>query len=521
MVKGAPQPETPKEALKRRLAKMRRDRDMRAPFINEVYRLAMPHRERVGATKTTPLTEEEIQDILDSTFAEAADDFASDMIATFTPPHEPWVNHVPTKALSRAERQQISDQIASAVNWFWDDMEASNYFDVADECFHDLVAGTMAMRMREYGAAQPICYEPIPIAQLLIDVGPEGAPDGRFTQGKIEKRMFAAIYAPYIDWSAVPQDLRVKYQNAREDHCFQVTDGIHRLFDKPGVTQWRRVVMLENEIVFERNFDENGVETVFVARWRTETNSAYGVGPGWWACAPARVLTELNALVLAQMHNVVDPAHAYSDPDGGANLEQGIGAGDYLLLGEGFEVQKLNGDGEFEAAFYNREDLRLMIKGALYQDKPEQRGKTPPTATQWADERAKTEQRWEIPRGKIVREWVLPIVKAHQWQRTQHGLFPPIRIGADSITLKPQSPQAKARSFEKLTKAERLLQGMNTPALLQSAPVVIDARATVERMKEEIGDELVIVRTEQQIEEVMQRAQELAQQSGMAGEEVA
>ena len=275
-------------------------------------------------------------------------------------------------------------------------------------------------------------------------------------------------------------------------------------------SQWRRVVMLENEIVYERLFDENGAETLFVARWRTETKSAYGIGAGWWPCAPARVLNELNALVMAQMHNVADPAHAYSDPDGGANLEQGIGAGDWLQLGEGFKVEKISGDGEFNAPFYTREDLRMMIKHALYQDKPEQRGDTPPTATQWADESARAQQRWEIPRGKITREWVLPIVRAHQEQRTRHGIFPPIMAGGNAITLKPQSPQAKARSFEKVAKGERVLATAGSPALARTAEIAIDGRATLERIKEEIGDEVIVLRTQQEIDDLAQRAAQMA-----------
>ena len=504
--------ETPKQALKRRLAKMRRDLDMRGPFINEVYRLAMPHRDRVGATKSTPMSEEEIQDILDTTFSETIDDFASDMIATFTPQHEPWVKHEPTKALDQAMRKKASDQIKSAIDWFWEDVEASNYYDAADECFHDLAAGTMAMRLREYGAAQPLCYEPIPTASLLIDLGPDKAPDARFAQAKVEKRIIQATYGAWIDWSQLPKELASSFKNAKDEQGFEIADGVHRIFDKPGVTQWRRVVTMQGEIIYEKMFDENGATNVFVARWRAESNSAYGIGPGWWACAPARVLTELNALVLAQMHNVVDPAHAYSDPDGGANLEQGIGAGDYLQLGEGFNIEKLSGDGEFQAAFYSREDLRMMIKSALYQDKPFQRGDTPPSATQWADESARAQQRWEIPRGKIYREWVMPIVVAHQWQRTQHGVFPKIDIGSSAVTLKPQSPQAKARSFEKVTKAERVLSAAALPALQQQAPIVIDAQGTIDNIKREIGDDLVVVRTPEQVQQVVQQAADMAQQ---------
>lgn len=504
--------ETPKQALKRRLAKMRRDLELRGVFINEVYRLSMPHRDRVGAGKTTPMTGEDIQDILDTTFAETTDDFASDMIATFTPQHEPWVKHEPTKALGEAQRKQVGDQIKSAIDWFWEDMEASNYYDAADECFHDLVSGTMAVRLREYGAAQPLCYDPIPTAHLLLDIGPDKGPDGRFTQAKIEKRLIQATYGAWIDWSKLPKELKSSFDNAKEEQCFEVTDGIHRLFDKPGETHWRRVVMLQNEIIYERMFDEAGAENVYVARWRSESNSAYGIGPGWWACAPARVLTELNALVLAQMHNVADPAHAYSDPDGGANLEQGIGAGDYLQLGEGFDIKKLSGDGEFQAAFYSREDLRMMIKSALYQDKPFQRGDTPPTATQWADESARAQQRWEIPRGKIYREWVMPIVRGHQWQRTKHGVFPEINLGSSAITLKPQSPQAKARSFEKVTKAERVLTLAALPALQRQAEVAVDGQATIDNIKREIGDDLVRVRTPDEIAKLLQAGQQAQQE---------
>lgn len=511
MAGGPATEETPKAKLKRRLARMKRDRTLRAPFINEVYRLGMPQRGRVDSERSTPLTEDEIQDILDTTLPEAIDDFASDMIATFTPQHEPWVNHVPTSALNAQARKAVSDQIKSAVDWFWDDMQESTYYDAADECFHDLAAGSMAAQIKNYGPAQPICYEPVPTRQLLIDVGPDGAPDGRFTDGKIEKRHFQATYGAWIKPETWPKELQHKYRNAKEDQRFHLIDGCHKVWDKPGTTQWRRVVMLEQEIVYEQFYDTDGAETLIVARWRTETESAFGIGPAWWATAPARVLIELHALTLAQMHKVVDKPHAYSDPDGGANLEQGVGAGDWIQLGEGFSVEALGGDGEFQAAFYTREDLRMMIKHALYQDKPEQKGDTPPSATQWADMSARAQQRFEIPRGKINREWVIPIVRAHQWQRMRQGRFPEIRLGSDAILLKPQSPQAKARSFEKLAKAERLLMSTAAPPLQQASMVAIDARATLENMQREIGDELVVVRTQQEVDDIVTKAAEAAQ----------
>ncbi len=502
------------KAYKDRVNKAKKDRDLRAPHINEFYRLAAPHRGRIGSEKTSPLSADEVMDELDTTLTETVDDFASDMIAQFTPPYEPWVTHEPTRVLKEEQRKAVESQLASAVSWFWDDIGESSYYDAADECFHELANGTMGMRRLDYGAAQPIIYEPVPIKGLLIDRGPDGSADFRGTDGKISKKHFLINYGR---WAVLPRELKVRFDAMKEDAMVYVIDGVHRVWDIPGKTQWRRIVMLENELVYEKLFDEDGAESMYVARWRTEELSAYGIGAGWRACAPARVLRELHALVLAQMHNVVDKPHAYSDPDGSANLEQGITAGDWLLLGEGFDVKALGGDGEFQAAFYKTEDLRMLIKRALYQDKPEQRGDTPPSATQWADESARSQQRFEIPRGKIIREWVVPVVRGHQWIRTKHGRFPEVRIGSDAIMLKPQTPQVKARSFEKLSKAERLLASASGTVLQEAAKIAIEPVETMANMKRAIGDELVKLRTPEEVKELLEKAAQQMQQMQDAG----
>lgn len=497
------------EKYKQRINRCKKDRSLRAPHVNEYYRLAAPQRGRIDSDSTSPMTAEEVADELDTTIVETADDFASDMIAQFTPPHEPWVDHEPTRVLAEEERKVVAEQMASAISWFWDDIGESSYYDAADECFHELAAGTMGMMRRDYGAAQPICYVPVPIKSLLIDAGPDGSCDFRGTDGKVTKEHFLVNYGR---WATLSPELKARFNVAKEDATFHLVDGVHRVWDVPGKVQWRRIVMLEHEMVYERLFDEDGAESLYVARWRTEERSAYGIGPGWRACAPARVLRELHALVLAQMHNNVDKPHAYSDPDGSANLEQGVGAGDWVLLGEGFDVKPLGGDGEFQAAFYKTEDLRMLIKRAFYQDKPEQRGDTPPSATQWADESARAQQRFEIPRGKIIREWVIPVVRGHQWQRTQHGRFPPIKIGSDAIMLKPQTPQVKARSFEKLAKAERLLAAATGTILAQAAQVAIEPVETMANLKRVVGDELVKLRSKEEVKQLLEQAAQMAQQ---------
>jgi hypothetical protein len=509
--------ESDKKDLLRRIALAKSDLTRRAPLINEVYRLGIPYRAQVGAAaNAAPLTEDDIADILDSTLEEAIGDFSSDMISVFTPPHEPWATLEPTQMLNKDQRRAIKDQLSQSVAWFWDDVSDSSYYDAADECFHDLAAGTMGVIIRDQGKDEQIAYEPIPISQLLIDEGAFGTgPDLRCVDAMVEKRLITQHYGRFMEWPEY-STTQAKFKDAKSETKFRLRDGIHVALTAKGTRQkqWRRYVFIDDECVYEQYLPD-GEQTIVVARWRTERASAYGLGAAWIACAPQRVLGELHALTLAQMHNVVDPAHAYFDPSGVANLEQGIGSGDWVQMGEGFNVEKLSGDAEFSAAFYKAEELRMLVKRALFQDKPEQRGDTPPSATQWADEAARTQQRFEIPRGKIIREWVLPIVGGHLSRRIRHGLMPPIKLGSKSIMLKPTSPQTKARAFERVTKAERVLAVTNSPALQQASMAAIDALETLRNIKEEIGDDVVVLRTQEQLDELAQKA---AAMSGMSQE---
>lgn len=223
------------------------------------------------------------------------------------------------------------------------------------------------------------------------------------------------------------------------------------------------------------------------------------------------MLNEITALTLASLHKVVDPPVAYSD-DGTANIEEnGVDAGDWVNLGENFDVKILESGGKFDVSFFMQDDLRRMVRRALYQDKPEQRGKTPPTASQWTDERMESQQRFEVPRGKLYREWTVPIVRSHMWLRQQQGVMPEVALDGRVLKLEPISGQARARAFEKVQKAERLL-GSAAQFMPQEAQLVVDGAATLANIKEQLGDELVRIRTPDEIAQLQQAAMQMAQQ---------
>lgn len=500
MASGETKESEQQKEMKRRLGLARKDRERRAPLINEVLRLSMPHRRRVGEDQERAISEDDVSDILDGTMAEAVEDFASDMMAKFTPPSEPWVLMQPTVALNPAQRKQIKDELSSAIEWFWEDIGQSSFYDAAYECYHDLSAGIMGICRKDYGSTQPVAWEPVQPAAILLDQGPNCSIDGRWTEFTMEKRLWTANYGRI--------KLPAKYATAKPDCKLKVVDGTHRVWEQKGYAQYRRVIMVDGILVWEKFLKGEGSVQLIAARWRSDSGSAYGVGPAWKACPPQRVLNEITALTLAQLHKIVDPAVAYSD-DGTANIEDsGVDAGDWINLGEGFETQIMESKGRFDVSFFVQEDMRSQVRRALYQDGPEQKGKTPPTREQWVDERMASEQRFEVPRGKLFREWTIPVVKSHLWQRMQHGIMPPIQLDGRTIILAPVSGQARARAFEKVAKGERVMQSI-VQLMPNKSDVLIDGAATVDNMKRLLDDEVVVLRddaAQQEIAQLVQKA---------------
>ncbi len=489
--------DTTKE-MKRRIAAARMDRTRRAPLINECLRLSMPHRRRIDETQERTISEEDVSDMLDGTMAETVEDFASDMMAKFTPPSEPWTLLQPSVALPLPAQKQIKEQLKTTVEWFWEDLGQSSFYDAAYECYHDLSAGIMAICRKDYGGAQPVAWEPIQPAALLLDQGPNCSIDGRWYDYTIEKRLWGATYGKI--------KLPAKYATAKPDCKLKVVDGIHRVWEQQGFSQYRRVVTVDGVIVWEKLLKGEGSVSLHAARWRSDSGSAYGVGPAWKACPAQRVLNEITALTLAQLHKIVDPSVVFSS-DGTANIEEsGVDAGDWVDLGEGFKAEAMESKGRFDVSFFVQEDMRSQVRRALYQDGPEQKGKTPPTREQWVDERMASEQRFEVPRGKLFREWTIPIVKSHMHLRMEHGLMPPIELDGRQILLAPVSGQAKARAFEKVAKGERVMQSIVT-LMPAKADVLIDGAATVDNMKRLLDDDVVVLRDDAQQQELAQLVQ--------------
>ena len=495
----------------KKLEDARKKRQERAPLINETYRLASPWRRTVQSNavraKDEPaLSEDDIADMLDSTLAETQADFASDMIAQFTPESEPWTKFKTKETVPDEMAADVRRIISNVSAQVFEAISESSYYDAAPQCFQDLGNGTMGVRARDPDrGGDPFVFEPIEPADLLLCHSPaRGLHDARFTEGVIPFGEFKQLYGRV---AVYPPNFR----KPNDDQDVTVVDGFYRCWEHVrGDRAWRRIVMLDNKLVYEKYVSDDDDVDVIVARWEVNGRSPWGVGPSFRAQPAQRALNELTAIMMVSAAKHADTPGFYVD-DGVVNLDQGFEAGDMIPTSENFDVKWWEPKGQLDITFFTEADLRNMIRHAHFQDKPEQKGKTPPTAEQWGSLELRSRARWEIPRGKIVREWVLPIVLWTKKRLEMQGRLGPYRVDQRFFTVIPNSPFAKARDQEKVVRASEILAKAQAISP-ETVAIDIDIPATLANIKDALNDELVVIRPEDQRRELM--AQAVAAQQG-------
>ena len=175
---------TPKQILAR-IAAAKQDKARHATWIDETLRLALPTYRRCNERSDTSLRIEEQDDQFDNELEIVAEDFASDMISTFTPRHERWVMFEPADDLSEGQQREIAPQLAAIGDAVFAELERSNYWDAAQECFAYWGVSAMAVALSDMGPLNPLHFQPIEIPDLLMERGPDGSVTGKWREMKL------------------------------------------------------------------------------------------------------------------------------------------------------------------------------------------------------------------------------------------------------------------------------------------------------------------------------------------------
>lgn len=494
--------------LIRRISAARQDRSNHETWINECLRLAMPTYRRINQELTPEGRVNEQDDQFDNELEVVAEDFASDMISTFTPRHERWVSFDPSEALTEGQRREISPQLRAFEDQIFAEIERSNYYDAAQEAFAMWGVSAMAVAVSDMGPLNPLHFQVIEIPDLLMERGPDGS-----VTGKWREMSLSPLDQHYL-WGQRYGDAFPMPEKGKANRVEKVVEGCDRDWSSPGVEKWNYRIIVNNKVRVTETYEGAGSCPIIACRFRQQADSAWGPGPFKKATPRARVLDELGYLNLKGLGRTIDPAFSYEE-DGLANYDQGMEPGRAFARAPGSKApEPFLPDVRFDASFFAADEMRKGIKRSCYQDRPEQPGDTPPTLGQWMDEKAWNTRRKELPRDRCVREWVLPIIERVAWILAKRGVLPEIKLkGGQTINLKPVSPLSKAKDLEDISITGQVLgMAVSIGNAIQTG-LPIDSKATMENLIATAKERHIVMMSDEQI--MQQQALAAAAQGGM------
>jgi hypothetical protein len=145
--------------------------------------------------------------------------------------------------------------------------------------------------------------------------------------------------------------------------------------------------------------------------------------------------------------------------------------------------------------FYSKEEMQGRIRTAFYQDGPRQRGETPPTASQWLDERRRVQQRLGKPSAPLWSELILPMIQRIEAIGLQQGLLQSTlsHAGRD-INIRAVSPLAKSQNLDEVSIARSNIDLVAQTGGPEAVGAFLDMPMTLSNIIRATGDNLTVVR---------------------------
>jgi hypothetical protein len=480
----------------------------------EVYKFCFNGREDEWRGSRNKLREPE--EIFADTVSDIAEDFTGDLFHTMTPENLPWVGYEAGAAVPEDQVKYVEEFIQSREKVISKALKQSNYYDEGPTAFKDAVMGNVAMWVDRHTLSKPIVCEAIPLPELYLRLGPYGI-DDRFRERKYYYRDLKELL-PGATFDRVLMD---KIKNSGKAKA-TVVWGFWRSFEDPGNPIWLQKVRVDGKSVgLDENLEGEGSCPIIVGRFNALPDTPWGYGPGRKMLPSIRTLDELVRMNLEGMDHTLDPAVVYPH-DGVLDLSEGIEAGVAYpsMPGSGDSIQTIGG-GQLDYGFFTEERMEERLRKGFYRDM-EQRGKTPPSASQYLGEEQKSIRRMARPAGKLWKEFGVGLLKRIEWLETQSGgalegeSFQ--MLDGQMVLMRPISPLERAQARDEVLVGQSIMQ-MTVEALgPEQAAVVLDGRATMENVKDKMQDKIVVYRNEKQIQDMMQQ---FAQMQGGAGDDQA
>lgn len=447
------------------------------------------------------------EEIFADAVSEVAEEFTGELFSTMTPENTPWVEYTAGTAIPEDEAENAREAIEAREKAISKAITASNYYHEGPTAFQDVIVGNAGIWIDQLTFGSPAVCEAVPLSETYLRLGPGGIAD-RFRKKKYYGYDLPALF-PDADF---PQVIKDKMKGKTQ---VTVIWGFWPTYKDPKSPVWRQEIRVDNKTIgLDKDLDDPAAVPFIVGRFNPQPNSPYGRGPARRMLPSLRVYDEMVRMNLEAMDRNLDPAYVYPH-DGMLDLSDGIesGLGYPAMPGSSQEIRAIGVDGQLDYGFFSEERMYEALRRGFYRG-VEQRGKTPPSASQYMGQEQKEIRRMARPAGPLWNEWGVGVLKRFEYLEMQPGGSlegQPQLLDGKIISLRPISPLERAQAREEVMAAQSIM-GMAVENLGEQAGLLIDGPTTFRNIKAKMKDTLVEFRTEEQLQQMAQAMQQMQQQ---------
>jgi len=461
----------------------------------EVYKFCFNGRE--GEWDERPRKDKEGEEIFTDFPATVAEEFYGELFSTMTPENAPWAEYEAGNGVDANKAKDASREISDFEKIMAKSIRSSNYYDEGQIAFQDAVVGTVSMWVERPSLSSPILIRALPISKAFLRLGPRGLED-RFFRESYFYRDLPSIFPK----AKFPREIEEKIKKG--SGSASVVWGFWRDYSDSSNPIWKQCIRVdEKPIDLDEDLGGEGSCPMLVGRFNPVAGSAWGRGPGVRMLPTLRVLNEVTRMNLQGMDRTLDPAYVYQH-DGILDLSDGVesGIGYPAMPGTTNPVTPLGLAGSLDYGFFSEERLQDIVRDGFYREVT-QRGKTPPTASQYVGQEQKQVRRMARPAGKLWREIGVGLLTRIEFlERESGGALESAdlsMIESGAVIARPISPLERAQAREDVLVSQSIIQMVNEGLGPEQAALLIDGPKSFRNIKDKLKDRLVEFRDEKAI----------------------
>jgi hypothetical protein len=496
-----------------RLADCRRQKAHREIEFKNCYFYTAPHRLRNINSNTHP-SEFGPKDAPELNTDEGfilTGDFVTEIVNSFMSPDKPWCKRGPGMDLPPGVWDKVKDAIKKGDLAIFNAMKASNlYPEIAKAFYPDLAIGTVGMWIERPHAAAPIVNSAIPLEELEINLGPYGEIDDRFAVRYTRNAYVRELLGDEI-WAKVPAKLKTDMEKKPAERT-QVVWGFWRIWENKGDECWQHVVMVGksgNNLVHDVEINGEGCCPLWVGRFNPSPDSPFGTGPLLQGLPSLQQIDEAELMLQENAELAIRPPITYPS-DSFSNVEQGFESGMAYPIAVGSQdaIKNIYAAPPANPENYAYQTKLKKLQKLFYVDLPEQSGDTPPTATQWLDERARMQRRIGTPGLPFWRD-LSQIFLRYKYLLEASKAIEPVQVDGRSVSTLPLNPAQAAARLQAVAEAARTATTLGS-IFPEEFRANMDGRATMEAWLEETEVTLLKLRDKAAVQKAVDQMAQLA-----------